>query len=199
MQTPDLNLKALFFEAFARRPRPDVTRILRPAVRRDGDHLRDLLAEKTAQELSVYELRTAVESNLWKLAPEAFLYFLPAFLHASLERYESVSVFTSELVGALTEPSRADVEETFERLGKGPPGIGLPAEMTELLRKQQLEFADSGAAEAIFHERFDGLTHDEGAAILAFFTALEKAHDADFPFQELQTAVDRRWARYRAA
>jgi hypothetical protein len=131
------------------------------------------------------------------LAPEAFRYFLPAFLDAALSSYPSLSVFASELAGALTEPSRADVVEAFDRLTRNPPGLGLPAEMTDLLRKQQLEWADSGTPQAIFHDRFDSLTPAEGAAIFAFFTALEAAHGADFPFEELKIAVDRRWARYR--
>lgn len=36
--------------------------------------------------------------------------------HASLDRYDLLGVFASELVGALTEPSRADVVEAFDRL-----------------------------------------------------------------------------------
>jgi hypothetical protein len=165
----------------------------------EGEHLRELLATKTSTELTDYELRTVVESNLWMLTPEAFLYFLPAFLHASLESYASVSVFASELIGALTEPSRTDVVEAIDQVARSQAGLGLPDDMTELLRKQQLEWFDSGTPTAIFHERFDNLTHAEGAAILAFFAAFQEAHGADFPFNELETAVDRYWARYRAS
>jgi hypothetical protein len=193
-----MTLEQRFFDAFAARPRPLPTQILRPAVKRDGERLRELLAAKTSTELSPYELRTEVEGNLWMLAPEAFRYFLPAFLHASLDAYASVSVFASELVGALTEPSRADVVEALDRAAQSPPRLGLPDDMTELLRVQQLEWFDSGTPSAIFHERFDSLTPAEGAAILAFFVALQEAHGVDFPFEELETAVDRHWARYRA-
>ncbi len=201
MQTNhDMNLKTLFLNAFASRPRPPATQIIRPvASHHESDHLRELLATKTSTELTDYELRTVVESNLWMLTPEAFLYFLPAFLHASLESYASVSVFASELIGALTEPSRADIVEALDRAAQIPPGLGLPDDMTELLRKQQLEWFDSGTPAAIFHERFDSLTHAEGAAILAFFIAFHEAHGADFPFGELEIAVDRYWARYRAS
>lgn len=198
--THDMNLKALFFNAFASRPRPPATQIIRPVVSHyEGDHLRELLATKTSTELSVYEIRTEVEGNLWMLAPEAFRYFLPAFLQASVESYTSVSVFVSELVGALTEPSRTDVVEALDRAARIPPGLGLPDDMTELLRKQQLEWFDSGTPLAIFHERVDSLTPAEGAAILAFFVALQEAHGADFPFGELEIAVDRYWSRYRAS
>jgi hypothetical protein len=196
--THDMNLKALFFNAFASRPRPTASQILRPDVSHyEGYHLRELLATKISTELTDYDLRTVAESNLWMLTPEAFLYFLPAFLHTSLKSYASVSVFASELIGALTEPSRTDVVDTFDQVAQFPSELGLPGDMTELLRKQQLEWFDSGTPTAIFHERFDSLTHVEGAAILDFFVAFQEAHGADFPFEELETAVDRYWARYR--
>jgi hypothetical protein len=188
-----------FFDAFASRPRPMANQILRPAVGHDGDRLRELLATKTSTELSAYEIRTEVEGNLWMLAPDAFRYFLPAFLYASLESYASVSVFVSELVGALTEPSRTDVLKALDQVARIPPGLGLPDEMTELLRKQQLEWFDSGTPLAMFHERVDSLIPMEGAAVLTFFVALQEARGADFPFGELETAVDRYWSRYRAS
>lgn len=201
MPTPhDMNLNALFFNAFASRPRPSATQIIRPVVsHQEGDLLRELLATKTSMELTDYELRTVVESNLWMLTPEAFLYFLPAFLHASLKSYASVSVFASELIGALTEPSRTDVVKALDHVARAPSELGFPDDMIALLRKQQLEWFDSGAPAAIFHERFDNLTHAEGAAILAFFVAFQEAHGANFPFEELETAVDRYWAHYRAS
>ncbi|HMS82442.1 MAG TPA: hypothetical protein PKD12_02180 [Nitrospira sp.] len=194
-----MNLSALFFDAFASRHRPSATEIIRPTVSlHEAEKLRELLAENTSMELTDYELRTVVEGNLWMLTPKAFLYFLPAFLRASLESYASVSVFASGLISALTEPSRTDILEALDKVAQVPSGLGLPTDMTELLRKQQLEWFDSGAPEAIFHERFDNLTQSEGVAILAFLDAFEEAHGADFPFDELKTAVDRYWARFRA-
>lgn len=198
--THDMNLKTLFFSAFAARPRPTATQIIRPVVsHHESDPLRELLATKTSTELTNYELQTVVESNLWMLTPKAFLYFLPAFLHASMNSYGSLSVFASELIGALTEPSRMDVVEALERATRSPSELGLPNDMVELLRKQQLEWFDSGTPTAIFHERFDNLTDTEGAAILAFFDAFKEAHGADFPFGELGTAVNRYWGRYRGS
>lgn len=193
----DMSLKSRFFDAFASRPRPLATQILRPEVGHDGDRLRDFLATQTSTQLTPYEIRIEVEGNLWMLAPEAFWYFLPAFLNAALESYASVSVFVSELVGALTEPSRTDVVEALDRVAEIPPGLGLPDNTTELLRKQQLEWFDSGTPLAIFHERVDSLTPTEGAAILAFFVALQEAHGEDFPFGELEIAVDRYWSHNR--
>jgi hypothetical protein len=148
-------------------PRPTAPQIIRPVVsHHEGDPLRELLATKTSTELTNYELLTVVESNLSMLTPKAFLYFLPAFLHASLRSYASLSVFASELIGALTEPSRMDIIEALDQVGRTKSELGLPDDMVELLRKQQLEWFDSGIPTAIFHERFDNLTDTEGAAIL---------------------------------
>lgn len=193
----DPTLPARFFAAFAPRPRPLQTQIVRPSVGAEGDRLRQLLYGRAPSELSPHDLRTELASNLWMLAPEAFRYFLPAFLATSIAHYSAVSVFVSELIGALTKPSRADVVDALERAAQAPTGRGLSPEMADLLRKQQLEWYDSGTLEAIFHERFDALTADEGAAILAFLVALEAAHGADYPFDELKSAIDRHWARFR--
>jgi hypothetical protein len=193
-----MSLKPRFFDAFASRARP-ATQILRPAVSHGGDRLRDFLAARTPEELSAADLRTVVEGNLWMLSPEAFRYFLPAFLQTSLDSYASVSVFVSELVGALTEPSRNDVVEALDRATRIPPGFGLSDDTASLLRKQQLEWFDSGTPSAIFHERVDSLTPAEGAAILAFFLALRDTHGADFPFGELDVAIERYWSRFRGA
>ncbi|CAN91725.1 MULTISPECIES: hypothetical protein [Sorangium] len=192
-----MNLRELFFDAFALRVQPSADRLMRPTDgRHESDRLRELLATRRSTELTDYELRTVVEGNLWLLTSEAFLYFLPAFLSASLERYDAVSVFASELLGALTEPSRGDVVEALDRLARPPSALGLPVDMVESLREQQLEWFDSGDPAAIFHERFDGVTRAEGAAILAFLVAFQQAHGADFPFDEIKTAIDRYWARY---
>jgi hypothetical protein len=194
-----VSLKARFFDAFASRLRPLPSQILRPTVARDGDHLRELLTAKTPAELSVDEIRSVVGGNLWMLGPEAFRYFLPSFLNAAIESYSSLSVFAYELVGALTDLSRADVVEVLDQLDTIPPGIGLPAATAELLRRQQLEWFDSGTPTSMFHDRVDSLTAAEGAAILDFFVALREAHGADFPSGELEKAVERYWGRYRAS
>jgi hypothetical protein len=39
--------------------------------------------------------------------------------------------------------------------------------------------------------------HETIKAHLAFFLALHEAHGADFPFGDLQKAIDRHWIRYR--
>jgi hypothetical protein len=71
--------------------------------------------------------------------------------------------------------------------------------MLELLREQQLEYFDSGEQLAQFHERFDSLTVEEGKAVLAFLVTLKEYYNKDFPFGELDKAIDRHWIRYETS
>jgi hypothetical protein len=193
-----MTLESRLFDAFTSRPHPAATDILRAESASVDDEVRRVLTERTVKDLSVEDVNNAVEGNLWALTPAAFLYYLPAFMRFCLLSYRSVSVFASELIGALTEPARSDVVESLERLGQLPPGLALSDPVTAgMLRAQQLEWFDSGTPTAIFHERFDGLSAAEGAAVLAFLEAFRGAHGADFPFGELDAAIDRHWARYR--
>lgn len=115
----------------------------------------------------------------------------------SLTSYQAVSVFASELIGALTLPSRRDVEESLDRLEQLPRGAGLrDPRIADQLRAQQLEWFDSGTPTRIFHERFDDVSAAEGAAVLAFLEAFRDQHGANFPFDELDTAIDRYWSRF---
>ena len=191
------NLKTRVFDPFAWRPHPSTGRILRREADQDGFRLLEFLSVRTSAELSSHDIRSEIAGNLWMLSPEAFRYFLPAFLYASLFSYSEVSIFVSELVEALTEPSRSDVEETFDKVDRIPPGVGLSAEMTELLRRQQLQYFDSGTTVTTFHDRVDSLTPAEGAAVLDFFIHLRGLRGDSYPFGELQNAIDRHWARYR--
>lgn len=193
-----MSLTARFFEAFASRPQPAATEILKPTVDPEGDSLRELLATRTALDLTAAEIRTEVEGYLWALTPEAFLYFLPAFMSASLKAYDSISVFVSELIDALTLPTRTDVEVALDRVTQTSSSLRLSGPITDQLRQQQLEWFDSGTPAAIFHERFDTLTPAEGSAVLIFLITLQENHGADFPFGELQIAIDRYWCRYQA-
>jgi hypothetical protein len=160
--------------------------------------MREALADKPASDVSAHDINVLFEGNLWMLTPEAFLHYLPAFMDHALNNYKDVSVFASELIGALTEPSRDDVVESLGRLEQLPPELALsnPA-IGDELRRQQLEWFDSGTPTRIFEERFNDLGTLEGAAILAFLEAFRAKHGANFPFGELDTAIERHWARFR--
>jgi len=191
-----MDLRARLFDAFASRPHQG-TNPVRPDSEAGADRMRDVLASKTASDISPDDVNSVFEGNLWMLNREAFLHYLPALMDIALDRYDKVSVFASELIGALTKPDRNDVLASLDRLDQLPPELGLsdPA-VADPLRRQQLEWFDSGTPTAIFEERFNDLSDPEGAAILAFLEAFRDQHGANFPFGELDTAIDRHWAQF---
>ena len=189
-------LRAFFFEAFASRPRPAAERMLAGDASGEGEALRVRLASRTSRDLSATDIREVVTGNSWMLAPDAFRYFLPAFFSVTVKSYNSIPVFVSELVNALTEPRRTDIVKSLDRLERAPAGVGLSQDLNASLRKGQLEWFDSGAPAAKFRERCDGLTAEEGSAIATFFVWLKRKHAAAFPFHELDKALDRTWSRY---
>lgn len=192
-----MNLRSQLLDAFASRSHPG-TNIVRPESEASSDRMRDVLKDKTVCDISVHDINTVFEGNLWMLTRNAFLHYLPAFMDIALTKYKDVSVFASELIGALTKPSRSDVLASLDRLEQLPASLGLsdPA-VADPLRRHQLEWFDSGTPTAIFEARFHDLTAPEGAAILVFLEAFREKHGANFPFGELDAAIDRYWARFR--
>lgn len=189
-----MDLRARLFDAFAARAHPGAA-VIRPEREAGAERLRDALESRTAADVSVADVNSLFEGNLWLLTPEAFLHFLPALMDIALTRYRSTSVFASELIGALTKPSRGDVEASLDRLAELPPGLTLSdPPVADALRRQQLEWFDSGAPSALFEERFGDLTVAERAAVVAFLQAFRDEHGQDFPFGELDAALDRHWA-----
>lgn len=180
-----------FFPAFASCPRPPDSGLVVQSSGADGNALRSLLAATAPADLLPSEVRVEVTGNLWMLAPEAFRYFLPAFLQLSVDHYDSLGIFVSELVGALTEPSRDDMVQSLDRAAQIPAPTGLAPEIMQQLRQQQLEWFDSGAPLAKYRERIGALSASERMAVLDFLATIRESHGADFPFDELQIAIDR--------
>jgi hypothetical protein len=179
MKEPDT-----FFLAFAGRPRPASAGLL-DAVNGhpERERARDLLSKRRPSELSVHDLRDVVGGNLGLLTPEAFLYFLPAFLAAIDADYPALTVIAYELVDQLAPPARGDVVEDYERLRRNvrEGGADLPEAMVEMLRSQALQLVDSGMAQQRFAARFGGIAPEEARAILTFLRRLRDRYGADFP------------------
>jgi hypothetical protein len=188
--------QSAFFNAFASRPRPAAANILVPAANDEGGKLRTVLAGTTSAELSLSAIRDEVAGRLGMLTPEAFRYFLPAFMSAGISEYASLDTFVAELVTALTEPMLNDVHQALDRVARIPPEMGLSLDVFELLKQQQMEWYEGGGPQALFASRTEGLSPSEGAAILAFLVAIRDAHGEDFPLGDPQVAIDRYWARF---
>lgn len=192
-------LRARLFAAFGQRARPGPERLVRSKTAVGADQLAAVLTQRSVDELGVDDITSVVETNLWLLTGEAFRYYLPAFLDLAVENYGRLSVFASELVGALTQPSGQDVADSAQRLAQLPPEVLREPATAEFLANQQREWFASGVPEAMFHERFDELSPGEAAAVAAWLEAFRDRHGEDFPFGELDAALDRHWAGWRGA
>ena len=180
-----------YFQAFASRARPPDGDLLKAEVGDEGDRLRAVLAMTDPADLSADQIHAEVAGNLWMLAPEAFRYFLPAFLNLAVARYDVLGIFVAELMGALTEPARGDVTQAFDGAARIPAEMGLTPDTLRQLRQQQLDWYDSGAPLASYQERMAGLSATEAETIVSFLATIRDTHGRDFPFNEPQVAIDR--------
>jgi hypothetical protein len=157
----------------------------------DAERLRRLLAITASADLTADDVRSGIQGNLWMLSPRGFRCLLPTFMQLSLDHYGSLGIFVAELVLALTKPERADVDKALDQVAKIPKSMGLDTDTLRQLRRQQLEWHDSGQPAAAFQARVEALSAPERDAVLQFLTALRDAHGADFPGHELDTAIER--------
>lgn len=189
-----------WLDAFAGRVRPDPVDLVSRDSYGEGAQVRAVLTDRSVTDLTAEDINKGVEGNLWALSGAAVRYYLPGMMHLVLTRYDALTVFAVEVVGALTEPSREDVVAALDRLADLPPGLGLTEGPTgDLLRRQQLEWFDSGTPSAIFHERFDELTPAEGRAVLEFLEELRATRGDEFLFGEIDAAIARHWGRFGAS
>lgn len=189
-------LRSSIFAAFAARPRPAANRILRPEAGKEGDELRAFLATASRETLSAADVRAKIEGRLWMLGPESFRYFLPALMLTILEHPDELDPLAGELVDALTEPSRRDIEELLDRIGEAPVEARLDRDVTASLQQQLLAWFDSGSPQAVFRNRFDDITQTEGAAVLSFLRRLRKENDRNVREKSLDDAESRFWSRF---
>lgn len=179
-----------FASAFTDRGRPPPDQLVVPSAGPEGEPLRALLQSAEPGELTAEQVFAQLTDNLWMLSPAAFRYYLPALMHLALHHYDRLSVFASELVGSLTEPRREDLVELLDRT-EAPGPLPLAPETLRHLRPQQLAWFDSGAPTAAYRERMADLTGEERGAIRDFLLKLRSAHGEDFPFGEIDRALDR--------
>ncbi|PQJ10718.1 hypothetical protein CJD36_012155 [Flavipsychrobacter stenotrophus] len=172
-----------FFDSFSSRPRPLHGQIISPDVTRsthEVDNIEELLSAIPSFQLTASYVGS-IESYLWALSSQAFLYFLPAFMYHSLASCYSIYLFVAELVEDLTLPLYEPVVESLHKYAR-----------IELMRKQQLDWRLT-----MFHDRFDNVTDEEGKAIYLFLAALRETHGEDF-FEGIEVAIDRYWGRFES-
>ena len=161
----------------------------------DAERLRGLLATTAPADLTADDVRSSIQGNLWMLSPRGFRCLLPTFMQLGLDHYGSLGIFVAELVLAFTKPERADVDKALDQVAKIPKSMGLDPDTLRQLRRQQLEWHDSGQPAAAYHARTEALSASERDAVLQFLTALRDAHGPDFPRHELDIAIERHQAQ----
>jgi hypothetical protein len=125
------------------------------------------------------------------MTPEAFAWFLPAYLVVSVTLYSESETLTSSLITYLTPPDEADSRE-FETLVEETRALD-PDLLVEEPRPVSLD-ADDELLEH-FMERVARLNLDEKAAVREYLEYIDAAHGEDFPVFGPKQAMDRYWAR----
>ena len=181
-----------FADAFGSDDCPPLDEFLTEAASgTDAERLHRLLASTAPADLTADDIRSGVQGNLWMLSPRGFRCLLPAFMQLGLDHYGSLGIFVAELVLALTRPVRADIEKALDQIAEVPASMGLDPHILRELRRQQLEWHDSGQPAAAYRARVEALSASERDAVLRFLMALRDAHGADFPGHELDSAIER--------
>lgn len=125
------------------------------------------------------------------MTPEAFAWFLPAYLVVSVTLYSESETLTSSLITCLTPPDEADSRQ-FEALVEETRALDRDL-LVEEPRPGSLD-ADDELLEH-FMERAAGLNLDEKAAVRDYLEYIDVAHGEDFPVFGPKQALDRYWAR----
>jgi len=124
--------------------------------------------------------------------PEAFRYYLPAYILVALSLYEDANTIPSDLVSALTLPTEHDTALVREVLARVPGSAVEALEEADALA----QFYRSGAAERRFADRVTGLSPAQATSIRKALEYLRDAYGQDFPILGPQVALERYWSRF---
>lgn len=125
------------------------------------------------------------------MTPEAFVWFLPAYMVVSVLLYSESDTLTSTLISCLTPPDEADSRQ-FETLVEDTRALD-PDLLLEEPRPVSLG-ADDELLEH-FTERATRLNVAEKAAVRDYLEYIDAEHGGDFPVFGPRQALDRYWAR----
>jgi hypothetical protein len=121
------------------------------------------------------------------MTPEAFAWFLPAYLVMSITLYAETDTLTTTLITCLTPPDDTDAAQ-FAPLVEEMHALGV--EVDEAWAGSVGEDAD---LLRLFMERAAALTQDEKAAVRDYLEHVDATHGADFPVFGPKQALDRYW------
>ena len=121
------------------------------------------------------------------MTPQAFAWFLPAYLVMSITLYSETDTLTTTIITCLTPPDKAD-ETQFAALVDEMHVLGV--EVDEAWEGSVGEDSD---LLQLFMERAAALTQDEKAAVRDYLEHVDATHGADFPVFGPKQALDRYW------
>lgn len=121
------------------------------------------------------------------MTPEAFAWFLPAYLVLSVTLHSEIDSLTGTILTCLTPPDPTDADE-FGALAADMAALGVDLDE---------DLPDNlGADERlrqVFSARTAVLTREEKVAVREYLEHLEAEHGAEFPAFGPQQALDRYW------
>lgn len=179
--------------AFRARARPRADAVFEsPPVEVDGRALESLARRASTWDELPQDVLADNPLALAFMSPEAFAWFLPAYMILSIERYVETDMLTGSVIARLTPPDPADARE-FEQL-------------VEHMRELDLELDESASGcfsvddslQRDFDARVALLGDDERAAVRDYLRYVEAEHGADFPVFGPQQALARFWAHTSA-
>jgi hypothetical protein len=174
--------------AFERRSLPEGATVFRgyssevdmPGIERAARHIRWIEIP--------HDILCANPLALAFMTPEAFGWFLPAYLIVSIALYRETDTLTTTIITCLTLPDEADADR-FDSLAEDVRALGVDI---------QEELPNSLGADdelfQLFRQRADMLSRAEKAAVRDYLEYVEATHSADFPAFGPKQALDRYWA-----
>lgn len=163
-----------------------------------GDHLecievRDMFRGLAWRDVS-YEMLVAHDTALSFFTVEAFRYYLPSYLLATINHFDEVDALPSSVVHYLTLPAADDVLKQIEYFRENPVAPQtFQEELMHLLQDESHRFEMRFKS---FLSRMSGFSPEQGRAIRDALEYLGKSH-ADYYFSnEPQTAIERYWFIY---
>jgi len=121
------------------------------------------------------------------MTPEAFAWFLPAYMVMSITLYAETDTLTTTIITCLTPPDDADKAQ-FAELVEDMRALGVEVDEAEAGSADE----DAGVLE-LFMERVAVLTEVEKAAVRDYLEYIDATHGADFPVFGPKQALDRCW------
>lgn len=122
------------------------------------------------------------------MTPEAFAWFLPAYLVMSITLYTETDTLTTTIITCLTPPDDDDAAQ-FAALAEDMRALGID-DVDDTWEGSAEE--DAGVLQ-LFMERVALLTDAEKAAVRDYLEYIDTAHGADFPVFGPKQALDRYW------